>query len=62
MSRIGAYIAIAGIASIVMNFFEYNLQILMWIDTWSEGVGWAIRIGLLVVGGAIFFIGKAREG
>lgn len=61
MKSVGMYVAIAGILSAVMSFAGYNLRILLWIDSWGEGAGWAIRIGLIVVGGALYFIGKSRE-
>jgi len=57
MSKIGGYIAIFGIASIILSFFNYNLKILMWIDNWGETTGWIIRIGLIVVGAVLFFMG-----
>jgi hypothetical protein len=58
MVSIGGFIAVAGILSIVLSFIGYNLRILMWIDTWGTTVGWIIRIGLVVLGGVIFMIGK----
>lgn len=58
MKSIGMYMAIAGVASVVLNFMEMNLRLLMWIDMWGEGVGWAIRIGLIVIGAVLFFMGK----
>jgi len=61
MKSIGMYVAIAGILSAAMSFVGYNLRILTWIDSWGEGTGWAIRIGLIVVGGALYFVGRSRE-
>jgi len=61
MRTIGMYMAIAGIASIVLLFMNMNLSLLMWIDSWGPTVGWAIRIGLLVVGAALFFMSPAAE-
>lgn len=58
LPSIGIFLAIAGALSIILNFIGYNLRILMWIDLWGPAVGWAIRIGLIVVGGALFFVGK----
>ena len=59
---IGGTIALAGVASIVLNFINFNLRILMWIDAWGDGVGWAIRVGLVLLGAAIYaagaFLGK----
>lgn len=46
--------ALAGIVSTLLSFVGYELRILMWIDMWGTGVGWAIRIGLIVVGAALF--------
>ncbi|MDY7395921.1 hypothetical protein UMM65_11750 [Aureibaculum sp. 2210JD6-5] len=60
MSKLGGYIAIFGVASIILSFFNYNLRILMWIDSWGTTVGWIIRIGLIVLGAALFFLG-ARD-
>ncbi len=55
------YMALAGIISIVLNFMERNLSILMWIDTWGETIGWGIRIGLIVIGGALFLMMPGGE-
>jgi len=59
MRTIGMYMAIAGLASIILQFLDRNLVILMWIDNWGETMGWVIRGGLLVVGAILFFISPA---
>lgn len=57
MKSIGMYMALAGIISIALKtFMDRELSILGWIDTWGETVGWAIRIGLIVVGCALFLM------
>ena len=56
MKSIGMYMAIAGIASIVLHFMGMNLRLLMWIDMWGESIGWIIRAGLLIGGAALFFL------
>lgn len=61
MKSLGMYMALAGIISIALNFMERNLSILMWIDMWGETIGWAIRIGLIVVGGALFLMIPGEE-
>lgn len=61
MRSIGSYMAIFGIISSVLYFFDYNLSILTWIDNWGETVGWLIRGGLIVVGAILFFVGKGDE-
>ncbi len=54
----GGFIALAGIISIALYFIGYNLRILMWINTWGQTVAWIIRIGLVVLGGALYLMGK----
>lgn len=61
MKSIGMYMAIAGIASIVLHFLGRNLVILMWIDMWGETMGWVIRIGFIVVGAILFFTMPSHE-
>ncbi len=61
MRQIGTYLAIFGIGSIVLSFFQMEFKILMWIDTWGETTGWAIRIGMIVIGAILFFMGKPKE-
>jgi len=57
LQSVGGAIALAGIVSIVLNFINFNLRILMWIDLWGEGVGWAIRVGLVLLGGLLYAAG-----
>ncbi len=54
----GAFLAVAGIASIILNFINYNLKILMWIDNWGDTMGWVIRGGLVVGGGVLYLVGS----
>ena len=61
MKKLGEYMLFFGIGSIVLNFFNMQFILLAWIDTWGESVGWAIRIGLIVVGGAIWAFEKKRQ-
>ena len=57
MKRLGGYVALFGVLAIVLPFFNLQLRLLGWIDTWGETVSWAIKIGLIVVGAAMFFMG-----
>ena len=56
MRQIGLYLAIFGVLSIVMNFIGYNFKILMWIDNWGITTGWIIRVAMVAIGLAIFFL------
>ncbi len=55
MKSFGSLLLFFGIGSIVLNLVGYEFSLLMWIDMWGETVGWAIRGGMIVVGGALFF-------
>jgi len=61
MKSIGSYIAIGGLLAIILNFANMVPRFLMWIYTWGEGVAWTIKIGLVVVGGAMYLIGLKSE-
>lgn len=61
MKSIGMYMVIFGLGSIVLNQFGYEFSLLMWIDNWGPSVGWIIRIGAIVAGAAMFFLGGNAE-
>ncbi|MGI9544472.1 MAG: hypothetical protein ACR2MX_14525 [Cyclobacteriaceae bacterium] len=61
MSRIGSYMAIFGAGSVILSFFNVEFRILMWIESWGPTVGWAIRIGLLVLGLVLIYAGRTKE-
>ena len=56
ISSAGGFLFLLGIASIVMYFIGFVPKILVWIDMWGETIGWAIRIGITVLGGLLFLI------
>ncbi len=58
MRQIGAFIAILGAGSFVLNMMGLEFQLLMWIDTWGTGIGTGIRAAMIVLGGAMFFFAE----
>jgi hypothetical protein len=58
MRKIGSYLAFFGLFAIVLNFMDRVLRLLMWIYNWGDTVGWAIKIGLVVIGVVLYFMGK----
>lgn len=54
--QLGGFLALIGLVSSVLSFFDYNLRILMWIDLWGTTMGWVIRIGLIIVGAFLAFV------
>ena len=61
LKKAGSYMALLGIFAIVLNFMDRVPRLLMWIYLWGDTVAWIIKIGLVVVGGALFFFAKPEE-
>jgi hypothetical protein len=61
MKSIGGYLFFFGLGSIILNFLDMQFRLLMWIDNWGATVGWSIRIGLMVVGALLWFVGRSKE-
>lgn len=51
-----------GLGSIVLNYLGREFALLSWIDSWGPEAGWAIRIGMAVVGAGLWFAGNMAEG
>lgn len=61
IQKIGTFLFVIGLIAIIMNFFNYVPKLLMWIYNWGEGPAWAIKIALVVVGAALWFIGGRNQ-
>jgi hypothetical protein len=61
MKRLGGTFFFFGVGSTVLYFLNMEFVLLAWIDLWGAQVGWAIRIALAVVGGAMWLMGKEPE-
>jgi hypothetical protein len=61
MRQIGGLAVFLGLFAIVLDFFERVPSVLVWIYNWGEGPAWGIKIGLVVVGGLLWFLGKPSE-
>lgn len=61
LSSFGLLIAGFGLISMILNFLNYELRVLIWIDNWGTTTGWIIRIGLVVIGGALFLLAGSNK-
>ena len=52
---------ILGLLAIVLNFANMVPRLLMWIYSWGEGVAWAIKIGLVILGAILYFMGTDED-
>lgn len=50
-----------GLFAIVLNFIDRVPTLLMWIYSWGDTTAWIIKIGLIVVGALLFFMGGKTE-
>lgn len=55
MKSIGSLMMILGVLAIVFDFFNRVPRLLAWIYNWGDGVAWAIKIGLIVLGAVLYF-------
>lgn len=51
----GLLVALLGLVSSVITFFDYELRVLMWIELWGSLVAWGIRLALIAGGLGLFF-------
>ena len=61
MKSIGGLMFVLGLGSFLLHFMGMEFKLLSWVDAWGPMVGTAIRIGLVVVGGALWLMGNKRE-
>lgn len=61
MKKIGATLMILGALAIALNFVNMVPRVLMWIYNWGEGTAMAIKIGVIVLGALLFFIGRNEK-
>jgi hypothetical protein len=61
MKQIGGLLLFLGVGSMVLYFLQMEFMLLQWIDNWGFETGWAIRIGMAVIGAILFFIGSKRQ-
>ena len=61
MKAIGGLLVLLGAGSFVLNLLERHFIALSWIDNWGSQVGTAIRIGLIVIGAVLWFMGNRKE-
>jgi hypothetical protein len=56
MKFIGLLLLLAGIVSLFLEFTGANLVVLNWLSQFGETGSWAIRIGVTLLGGIIYYL------
>ena len=62
MQGIGGFLVLMGAGSFVLHYMDMEFRLLGWVDNWGPVVGTCIRIGLIVVGAVLWFLGKQQAG
>ncbi len=61
MRQIGSLAVFLGVFAIILDFMDRVPSVLAWIYNWGEGPAWGIKIGLIVVGALLWFLGGRGE-
>jgi hypothetical protein len=61
IANFGVFLALAGLVSSVLAIVGYELRMLRPLTEAPPLVGWGVRLGLLVVGIAIFMVASRGE-
>lgn len=61
IANLGGGIAFIGVLSIVLHFFGRDLRALELLEKWGPEAGLAIRIGMIVIGSAIYFLLRKKS-
>lgn len=61
MKTIGMWMAILGAGSFGLHLVGREFTLLSWVDSWGPQVGMGIRVGMIVIGAALFFVGMKQE-
>lgn len=60
INKLAGLAAILGVLAIILNFLDRVPLVLAWIYKWGESTAWIIKIGLIVVGGIVWFVTRPR--
>lgn len=60
LGNLGGFAFVIGIAAFILEFFDRQLVILSWMYNWGPTPALMIKIGLIVLGGALWLF--ARRG
>ena len=61
MKRAGMYMMIIGAFTAVLPVVGMQSRIFGFLDSWGPTTGWAIKIGLIVIGAVLYFRGSTNE-
>lgn len=60
MQAIGGLLVFLGAGSFILNMLGREFALTSWIDTWGQTPGIGIRVAMIVVGAALWFMGRNK--
>lgn len=61
LGSFGVGLIVLGFGSLLLTFTDYEFKVLAWIDMWGLTIGYAIRVGLIVLGGAMVVLCRNKK-
>ncbi len=61
MKQIGSIMFIFGALAAITGFMNSVPRLLAWIYNWGETTAWIIKIGLIITGAILYFMGNKKE-
>jgi hypothetical protein len=58
MQGFGGLLVMLGAGSFVLRFINMDFILVSWVDNWGPAVGNGIRVGMIVVGAILWFLGR----
>lgn len=60
MQRLGSLLVLLGAGSFVLHLINMEFILVSWVDNWGPTTGNAIRIGMVVIGAVLWFLGRQQ--
>lgn len=61
MQKVGSFLVIIGLLSIAAGYFDRVPKILVWIYQWGDVAAWSIKIGIIVLGAALYLMAGKKQ-
>ena len=58
MQSLGSLLVLLGAGSYVLHMINMEFILVSWVDNWGVSTGNGIRIGMIVVGAILWFVGR----
>lgn len=55
------WLVVLGLGSFALNYFGYDFKLLAWVDAWGDSTGTMIRLGCVVLGVLLMFLGRGVQ-